>query len=597
MSKKPITCLFLSIIWQLSPLSAQDVERLLKGSPISLSGSIAVNQIGYAASGIESRRDPYSFFASGGLTFGFYEWSFPFSFTYSNQQGTLFNRPVIQPFNQFTLSPRYRNYSAYVGYNSMTFSPYTLSGHIFVGGGAEASFQKVKAAAMYGRLRKAVSPTAERPEDVVYQRMGYGAQVAYNHNGSQVDFSFFRGKDDERSVSLENVDTVFVTPEENLAFGLSASHRFFNKWSLSASYALSALTTDTRAGRESLQSSRFYNGLGGFFTANQSTAFYDAVKLATSYLGTGYTVGFGYERVDPGYTSHGAYYFVNDLENITVNGSKVLAGGKVNVSASGGVQRDNLDNQKISTLKRFVGDASVGYTPSTHLNLSVAYSNFQTFTNIRSQFEDINQLTPFENLDTLDFTQISESLNTTVNYVLGTSEVKRQNIGFNASIQQSRDEQANLEQPTGSTFYLFSGNYSLGLVPQKMNVSVAANYNKNDAPGMVTETIGPSLSASKSLMENKANVSASLSWNQSRTNGISNGSVTSFRIGGRYLLKERHNLNLNVTTVNRSFPENEATVNTDYTELTATLGYSYSFNRSNLFSKERKAATEKPNTP
>src|SRR5690606_16226055 len=113
----------------------------------------------------------------------------------------------------------------------------------------------------------------------------------------------------------------------------------------------------------------------------------------------------GYERIDPQYRTLGAYYFNNDLENITVNGATAILQGKLNLAANAGTQRDNLDNTKVSTMRRVVGSFNAGYAPSQKVNLNASYSTFQTYTNIRSQFLDINQLTPYDNLDTLNFTQ------------------------------------------------------------------------------------------------------------------------------------------------------------------------------------------------
>lgn len=557
---------------------SQDLASIGKPNPLSVSGSLSINQIGYSSIGIDSRRDPYSFFASGSINFSIYGWSVPLSFTYSNQQSSF-----GQPFNQYSLNPTYKNYTGHFGFTSMTFSPYTLSGHIFLGAGLEASYDKWSSKAMYGRLRNAVQPTAEAPESGVYSRAGYGGQATYQHKGTNLDFSFFRGRDDFSSISFEAVDSILVTPEENLVFNLGATQQLFKKISLSATYALSALTADTRNAFQNRGGYRLYNNLGSFFNANATTSFYDAFKLGTTFLGTGYTLGLGYERVDPGYTSHGAYYFVNDLESYTVNGSKVFLGGKINFNASAGVQRDNLNGDKISTLRRLVGSATVGYNPSSRLNLSTSYSNFQTYTNIRSQFVTINELTPFDNLDTLDFQQISQSVTATVNYVVKQSEKQRQNLGLNATVQNAADEQGDEALDTGNQFYLVSGNYSISFVPQKLNASLAVNYNRSTTADLQSETLGPSLSVSKSLLENKMNLSGALSWNQSRTNSVSQGSVGSFRLGSRYQLKEKHNFNLNLTVVNRTSPTSE-TQGANYTELTATLGYSYSFSKSNFFS-------------
>ncbi|MEM7109481.1 MAG: hypothetical protein AAF519_14745 [Bacteroidota bacterium] len=551
---------------------SQDLSNLSAADPVNITGTISVTQIGYGAIGIDSRRDAYSFFGSGGLVFNFYGWTVPFSFSYSNQEGAF-----SQPFNQYALHPSFKNYTGHFGYASASYSPYTLSNHIFLGAGVEASYEKWTVKSFYGRLREEVEPTPEAVENAIYRRMGYGAQAVFNQNGTVIDFSIIRGKDDENSISFDEVDTVTVTPEENVAFSISAQRHFFKKLAVSITYSLSALTEDTQFGHQEVSSYKLYNHLGSFFTRNNSTSFFDAYKSSVNYTGTGFTIGLGYEYVDPGYTSHGAYYFVNDFRNITINASKVLMGGKINTSGSIGIQRDNLNDEKISTMRRVVGDLSLVYTPHSRLNITSTYSTFQTFTNIRSQFENINELTSFDNLDTLDYRQVSQSFGNRVNYLLSSSETRTQSLGMNATIQTARDEQGEEEQPTGNNFYLFSGNYTLGLLPQKINASLSFNYNRNTTLNLKSETLGPTLSFNKALSDNKLNFSGSASWNQSRSNGTAQGSISSLRSALRYLLKEKHNFNLGVVIVHRENPATETTDASGFTEFTTTIGYTYSF--------------------
>src|SRR5688500_5438389 len=122
------------MICYLSAVSShgQNLESIGKEKPIKISGGIAANQIFYTASGIESRRDPYSYFLTGNINFGLYGWNVPLSFSLSNQ-----NVSFQQPFNQYSIHPSYKWITAHVGYTSMMFSPYTLSGHIFKGAGVD----------------------------------------------------------------------------------------------------------------------------------------------------------------------------------------------------------------------------------------------------------------------------------------------------------------------------------------------------------------------------------------------------------------------------------------------------------------------------
>ena len=63
----------------------QNLETIGKEKPLTMTGGISFNQIFYTASGIDSRRDPYSYYVAGNINFSLYGWSVPLSFSLSNQ--------------------------------------------------------------------------------------------------------------------------------------------------------------------------------------------------------------------------------------------------------------------------------------------------------------------------------------------------------------------------------------------------------------------------------------------------------------------------------------------------------------------------------
>ena len=77
---------------------SQDLETIGKEGAVKINGGISLNQIFYTAKGIQSRRDPYSYFLTGNLNMSLYGVSVPLSFAISNQ-----NRSFQQPFNQLSL--------------------------------------------------------------------------------------------------------------------------------------------------------------------------------------------------------------------------------------------------------------------------------------------------------------------------------------------------------------------------------------------------------------------------------------------------------------------------------------------------------------
>ena len=553
-----------------SSLSAQNLESVGKEKALTVSGGLSLNQIVYAASGIDSRRAPYSYYASGNITFSLYGWSVPLSFALSNQSVS-----YQQPFNQYGIHPTYKWITGHIGYSSMTFSPYTLNGHVFKGVGIDlAPGDKFRFSAMYGRLLRAVQPDSlsENSSAASFKRMGYGFKAHYGDSKYFGEVSMFRAKDDSTSIDYIPEDEG-VLPQENLVVSIGGGVTFFQKLLLKAELASSALTRDIRAPESDTEG--FHGSFGNVFTARMSTSYYKAFKANLSYMGHGFSVGTGYERIDPEYRTLGAYYFNSDLENITVNGATALAGGRVNVAANVGTQRDNLDGSKISTMRRWVSSISVGFVPNEKLNISTSYSNFQTYTNIRSQFVDVNQLTPYDNLDTLNFTQITQNLNANANYQLGSDKQKRQSLSTNISIMKAADRQNDVEQNTGSMFYNLNSSYSLNLVPKNFTISLALNYSSNKALSSSSSTLGPTLAASKGLFDKKMRMSGSVSMNNTFTEGTMRNRVMSLRGNVSYSLKQKHNFNLSLVTLNRMAKQETGT--TDFTEFTGTLGYSYSF--------------------
>lgn len=559
-------------LFMLLPLTgvAQNLESIGKENPLTISGGVSLNQIFYGVRGIDSRRDPYSYYASGNINFSLYGWSVPVSFSLSNQ-----NISYQQPFNQYGIHPTYKWATAHIGYSSMTFSPYTLNGHMYKGVGVDlAPGEKFRFSAMYGRMLKAVEPdsTNENAPASSFKRIGYGFKARYGDTKYFGELSMFRAKDDSTSIAYVPEEEG-VLPQENLVVGFSGGVTVFEKLQLKAEYANSALTRDTRAMENNGKG--FFGHVGSLFTPRASTAYYHAIKGNLTYMGTGYNIGVGYERIDPEYKTLGAYYFNSDLENITVNGATAVASGKVTLAMNVGVQHDNLDGTKISTMRRWVSALNVGFTPGEKFNMAASYSNFQTYTNIRSQFVDINQITPYDNLDTLNFTQITQNLNLNANYMLPGSDKKRQNLSANISIMKAADEQGGVQQNTGSTFYNLNGAYSLNLVPQSLTLSGSLNYSQNKSLSLRSSTLGPTVAVSKSLLDKKLRLTGSYSMNNTYTDGSMVNRVNSVRSNASYSLKRKHNFNFSIVALNRA--TKQETGATDFTEFTGTLGYSYSF--------------------
>lgn len=135
-------------------------DQLGKEKWLRYNGGIAANSVYYDGT---ANRQAFTYYLTGSLNFniaGLY--SIPLSFTYSNQE---FDFPNPFNFNRLSLHPSYKWATTHIGDVSMTFSPYTLAGHQFTGGGFDLNPEgKFQISAMYGRFLKATEYDEEHPE-------------------------------------------------------------------------------------------------------------------------------------------------------------------------------------------------------------------------------------------------------------------------------------------------------------------------------------------------------------------------------------------------------------------------------------------------
>ena len=556
------------------PLTAQTLESIGKEKPFSISGGLSFHQVFYSSSGIAARRDPYRYIGSGSVNLALYGWHVPLTFTVANRSTTF-----SQPFNRYSVHPTWKWITAHAGYTSVSFSPYTVNGHTFLGGAVELEPKgNWKFSALCGRFLKAVQPdTTAGKRPAAFERMGYGLKATYGRGGNSIDLIVFQAADRASSVRMLP-DSLEITPQQNLVMSVAGGKTVFKHFLLKAELAATAITKDTRAGKTDHSHPLAQTPM--IFQPRLSSAYYHAFKTSFDYRKEAWALGFAYERIDPGYRTLGAYYFNNDLENITLNSSAALMQGKLNVAGSTGIQHDNLDRSKISTMRRMVGSLNLGYMPSQKLNLSAAYSGFQTFTNIRSRFETMNQLTPYENIDTLNFTQISRSASLSGTYTLRAGEHRRQNINVHVAWQDAADGQGDVKQNSGTRFYNISAGYALALLPVNMNIAVSFNTTIHEGPSMPLRMMGPTASLSRSFFQRKFRTTLTSAYNHAYSNGVNVNVVFNTRWNGVLTVRNKHNINISAVMVKRITPSDGG--GKSFTEFTATVGYAYSFGKTNF---------------
>ena len=546
----------------------------LKKNPFQISGGVSANSVFYS-SNVYNGRAPFTYFLNGNLNLGLYRWTMPISYSLTNQ-GSQLGYQVPFKFNRVSIAPKYKWIKAYIGDANMTFSPYTFNGLLFTGAGVELTPNiPIKVAVMTGRLNKAVEDDGNPNTIPAYKRMGYGVHLKWEKERYKLGLIGFYAKDDVGSLSRAP-DAKGVLPQENLVLSMTGSFMIDKNLEVFGEYANTALVNDLRAASSGAEKKRL---AARFLSPNSSMESYSAYNGGVNLKLKKGMVGVKYERIDPGYKTLGAYYFNNDLENITLNSSFTLLKDRLALSANIGRQRDNLDNQKFKQTSRWVGAVNANFKASDKLMVTTSYSNFTMFTNKQlNQFNNINNnpLLIQQPKDSIDYKQISQNTNINVNYIISSSKEKVQNININYSLNEMVNRENGIVRKGGlSRFHNADVNYTLGFPEKKMNIATSVNYTHMYAASQVSSIWGPAVTVTKSfLKEDKLKTSIGASYNHSGSS-TANINVMNFRLGGNYMPWKKHSFDLAFIQMFRK--TDQATENPNLNEMTCTVGYNYSF--------------------
>lgn len=551
----------------------EKIGKITSGEAFKISGGISANSIFYNSSEAISGRDPFVYFLQGNLTLGFLHWSMPISYSFTNQ-GRNLAYEVPFKFNRLSLNPRYKWIQGYIGDVTMNFSPYTMNGHLFTGAGLELSPDlPVKISVMGGRFLKATErDTTELRTVPAFERMGYGAKVNWEKESYSLGLITFHAKDDIHSIQ-HVPDDLGVTPKENLVISFEGKWKLPYNIELFAEYASSAMTNDLRAEDVGHRN----QGLSQLFLNNKSStevrqAYKGGVNMALDQM----TIGIHYERIDPEYTTLGAYYFNNDFENIVFNATRNLADNKLTVALNLGYEHDNLEEQKDAETGRVVGSINVTAQLNEKLNITASASNFTSFTNMKiNQFDYINDPIQMDNsMDTLDYKQIARNANLNINYALASSESKNQTITLNYVVNDIANEEGGIVRVGGgSTVHSAALMHAIAWIPLKLNLSSSLNYTYNTIGAEDAQILGFSLGLSKKVLEDKCSISLTGAYNRDNAQaGVSE--ITHINLNTSYSFWEKHNLSLGAIQM---FRKTTADQGSNTNDLTVTVGYTYSF--------------------
>jgi hypothetical protein len=546
----------------------KDINKRLE-KPFSITGSFGINLGFYESFGIAARRDRFSylFMANVNLNFLGMGIDVPLDGNFSQLEASF-----LQPFNQIGISPRYKWATAHLGYRNMTFSPLTLNGHTFLGIGLElrppikSDKLTFRLSTMYGQLRRPVSPIVALKENVLptYRRMGYGAKIGVagkKNAANYIDLILFRGYDELNSIQ-QDFGNDAVKPEDNLVLGATGQYRLFNALTLKADWAVSALTRDKRSEITEEDLSVFSN-VGKVFTPRISTEVNQSVKSSLSYTFSNYNIGVKYNRIAPGFRSLGSYFFQNDLEEYTFNGSALLKEGKTTINGSIGFQENNLDKELENSSKRVIGSIKVNQVLNPNLNIYANYSNFSSSLLVIKE----------ELSDSLDFYQVTTAYTLGASYNMKTKE-RRQSITANLSYQtaNSRDEYSvsdiTTEFLTGGVFY------NLFLTKKNIGFNATVNYTKSNNQELNSTIIGPGIGLVKKFPKKSISAKYYASYRTNFQEGAATFGILQNRFGVNYKASKHHVIGINLRHLYKiDAVDSEKT----YSELQAAASYRFVF--------------------
>lgn len=570
---------------------AQDLEqlknltpkKLLKGKGIQVSGMVSANHVFYNATGVPNRNIPINFMYTGALNVNILDKiRMPVSFNFSNQNLRLsapFNRDLrfAQPFNRLVLKPRYKGLTLHLGTGSLNFSPYTLAGHRFEGIGVEfkPKSKPFYVSAMSGTLLRAVrvdSNFTVRNNRPSYKRFGWGVMGGYKKEKDKIEAIFFTAADRLSSLPY-NLDALNITPMANAVLSLKGEKQLFKVIQVGAEIAYSGITTDTRA-TPAVPSDEFRPTFFGSISPLSTTEYNKSISGFLNYNAKTFTAGLEYSRVDPEYRTLGAYFFNNDLETMSLKSAHQLFKSKVSLSGNVGLQRDNVDKQKLKTTQRVVGAANLTFAPNDKVNAFLNFSNFSNYSNLQSSFDYLTQATPYNYLDTLTYRQINQNLQGGLTLQLPTANKdNKSSFGLTTVLQNGSDEQGN--ELTTNDLYNINVDYAYDMAEKALSVSMAMYWSRANFGNMPNTQWGPSVAISKGFAEGKLTTNLNLIYTWGRMDNATEN-IANLRAGAAYTLKDKHKFRLDTILLDRKTRSTERFL-PDFQELTVTLGYVYNF--------------------
>ncbi|WP_439558607.1 hypothetical protein [Dyadobacter sp.] len=534
---------------------------------VKVSGGLNAYAGFYTPNGIAARNQATPFGLSGAITVTLPGGvSLPFSAVLGNQ-GASFR----QPFNQFGVSPTYKWATIHAGYRNVSFSPFTLAGHTFLGGGVELNPGMLRFGAVYGRFNRASSTDIADPDAIPsFKRTGYAFKLGYGKPNNFVDLVVLRAQDDTTSIpGIQTTPEKQIVPAENLVVGITSRLLLIKHITVELDAAASSYTRDMYATEVQAEGKNpLVRIFGKMITPRLSTQLTQATQAGLGYQDKWGSVKFQYKRIDPNFQTMGAYYFQSDIESYTVNAALNLLKGKARIAGSYGTQFDNLAKNKNAGTGRSVGSLMASFNPDPVFGLDISLSNYGL-----SQKAGLRPL-----IDTLRIAQNNLSATLNTRYSIFNKDLSHV-FTFTVAHQQLSD----LNEATSNQTENNNQNLNLSYFFQQNQSAFGANlmlsYTQTSLPALLpadgnqkVKFYGPTLGTNYVFLKKKLTTSANFSYLINQQLGQT-GKVLTASANAGYQLARKQSLSLMFNYLN----SNTGIQTEKFNEFRGNIGYGISF--------------------
>ncbi|WP_375577549.1 hypothetical protein ABWH96_10855 [Marivirga tractuosa] len=515
----------------LTPVFGQNLENLdeiTKRKFMEFKGSLTIGANFYHTTADRGQQNPFSYIISGTPVLSIYGFDLPLSFTFASQQFSVAG-PNTDMFDRYGMSPYYKWVTVHAGYRNVSFSPYTLNNHNFLGGGFELKPGKWRIGFVYGRFTDAIEEdtTASNPLGPSYKRKGYAAKLGYGDNKNHIEFSFLKAKDDVNSI--EQPTFTDISPAENLSVGLSGKLTFLKNFSIETHLGVSAFTEDITARELSAYEDLPLLNLRQFYQPKASSRVDFAGDVSLNFQQSWYSVKAQYMRIDPEYETMGSYYFNNDIERYTIAPNFTFWKGKLTLGGSIGIQQDNLLKDKAATTRRVISSTNMQVNPFPQFSVNAQYSNYAT-----EQSSGLVKLN-----DTIRVFQVNHSISITPSYFIAKEQFYHTFV-LALSKQTLQDKNRFTENYTESVTNNANFNYQLRNNQFAYTLSGGLNYLKLNNVSQELNRYGFSAGAEKGLWEEKVKLGLNGMYNISRADGQGDGFILTNTLNISYIPSPAH---------------------------------------------------------